>query len=47
MIRAPFIPELCALLDRFSDLGIGADIDSLSLSELWGVYRHLKRLAES
>lgn len=47
MIQAPFIHELYALLDRFSYLGIGADIDSLSLGELWGVYRHLKRLAES
>lgn len=37
--------ELNGLLVRFSALGIGADIGSISLCELWGVYCFLKRLS--
>ena len=34
------------LLIRFSHLGIGADIASLSMIELWAVYLHLSRLSD-
>lgn len=37
------LQSLCA---RFSYLGIDADIATLSLIELWGLYRYLSRLAD-
>jgi hypothetical protein len=43
----PWLEHLEMLLVRFSYLGIGADIASLSLIELWTVYRFLLRLADS
>ncbi len=46
-MNSQFLNELCTLLERFSDLGISSDINGLTISELWGVYRHLKRLDES
>lgn len=39
--------RLESLLARFSHLGIGADIGSLSLIELWALYLHLSRLVDS
>lgn len=38
--------RLHTLLERFSSLGIGADIAALSLIDLWGLYCYLSRLAE-
>ena len=46
MNEEPWLKRLQALLERFSYLGIGADIASLSLIELWGVYCFLSRLAD-
>lgn len=37
---------LQTLCERFSHLGIGADLAALSLIELWGLYRYLSRLVE-
>ncbi len=37
--------HLKMLCDRFSYLGIGADLAALSLIELWGLYRFLVRLS--
>lgn len=42
-----WLVQLQALSARFSDLGITADLASMSLIELWGVYRYLLRLAEA
>lgn len=42
-----FLTELSYLLARFSNLGISNDLSHLSLDELWGVYRHLKRRTEA
>lgn len=47
MMRAHWLDELNGLLDRFSGMGIGADIASMGLIELWGLYCFLRRLAES
>ncbi|HMV13513.1 MAG TPA: hypothetical protein PKD88_02485 [Nitrosomonas sp.] len=41
-----WLEQLEMLLIRFSHLGIGADIDSMSLIELWAVYRYLLRLED-
>ncbi len=41
-----WLQQLEMLLIRFSHLGIGADIASLSMIELWAVYLHLSRLAD-
>lgn len=40
-----WLGRLQTLLERFSHLGIGADIAALSLIELWGLYSFLRRLA--
>jgi hypothetical protein len=37
--------RLQSLCERFSHIGVGADLASLSLIELWGVYCFLCRLA--
>ena len=47
MNKPNFINDLNCLLVRFSHLGIGADIATMSLIELWGIYSYLNRLAES
>ena len=39
--------DLERLSERFSYLGIGADIGAMSLSELWGLHAFLKRLASN
>ncbi len=41
-----WLEQLQTLAARYNQLGIGADIASLSLIELWGLYLHLSRLAE-
>lgn len=46
MNQHDWIEELYALLARFSDIGVDADIASMSLWELWALYRFLLRLAE-
>lgn len=42
-----FIKELEMLITRYSHLGIGADLASMSIIELWGVYCYLQCLAEA
>ena len=37
--------ELQALLERFSGMGIAPDIATMGMTELWGVYCLLKRMA--
>lgn len=41
-----WLVRLQSLCERFSYLGIGADMASLSLFELWGLYCYLSRLAD-
>ena len=41
------VERLQTLIARFSHLGIGADIASLSLIDAWALYLHLSRLAKS
>ena len=40
-----WLQHLQTLVARFSHLGIDADIDALSLCELWALYCYLSRLA--
>ncbi len=42
-----WLEQLEMLLVRFSHLGIGADVASLSLIELWALYLYLSRLVNS
>ena len=42
-----WLERLQTLIARFNGIGIDADIAALSLIELWGLYTHLSRLAES
>ena len=44
MFNEPWLERLQTLCERFSYLGIGADISALSLIELWGLYCYLSRL---
>lgn len=46
MMRDSWIERLEMLLIRFSHLGIGADIASMSLIELWAIYLYLLRLVD-
>lgn len=41
-----WMERLQCLSVRFSHLGIGADIASLSIIEAWGLYLFLSRLAD-
>ena len=41
-----WLKELYGLLERFSGMCIAPDISSMDLSELWGLYRFLKRRAQ-
>jgi len=41
-----WLEQLEMLLIRFSHLGIGADVASLSMIELWALYLHLSRLVD-
>ena len=45
MYNEAWLERLQTLLGRFSHLGVGADIASLSIIELWGLYLFLRRLA--
>lgn len=45
MNKQYWLIELEILMARFSYLGIDADITSLRLADLWGLYLHLSRLA--
>lgn len=45
MDNETWLEALQCLLARFSALGIGPDVASLSMVELWGLYCYLKRLA--
>jgi len=42
-----WLSRLQTLIARFSYMGLDADIASLSLIELWGVYCYLSRLVEN
>lgn len=42
-----WLERLEMLLVRFSHLGIGADMASLSRIELWSIYLYLTRLEDS
>ena len=42
-----WLERLETLLERFSYLGIGADIAAMSLFELWALYLLLSRMVES
>jgi len=46
MDHEKWLERLDMLLIRFSHLGIGADIASLGLFELWGLYLYLTRLMD-
>lgn len=46
MSNETWLERLQILLERFSNLGIDADIAALSLIELWGLYYYFSRLAE-
>lgn len=41
-----WLPHLKSLCERFSYLGINADLAALSIVELWGLYCYLSRLAD-
>lgn len=41
-----WLKRLQTLCERFSHLGIGADLAALSMDELRGLYRFLARLAK-
>jgi len=47
MINDYWLEQLQALASKYNQLGINADINALSLNELWGLYLHLLRLAKS
>jgi hypothetical protein len=44
IMTSHWLKDLETLLARFSHLGIGNDIDSLTLSESWSLYVYLTRL---
>ncbi len=41
-----WLERLQSLCERFSYLGIDADLAALSIVELWGLYCYLSRLAD-
>lgn len=41
-----WLTSLSILIERFNYLGIGADIASLTLVDLWALYLQLSRLIE-
>jgi hypothetical protein len=47
MINDHWLEQLQVLATKYNQFGINADIDALSLNELWGLYLHLQRLNES
>lgn len=46
MSNETWLECLQTLCERFSYLGIGADLAALSLIDLWGLYCYLSRLAD-
>ena len=44
MNNETWLERLQTLCERFSSLGLGADMAALSLCELWGLYCYLSRL---
>ena len=46
MNRDPWLVELENLLVRYPALGVGADVGTMGLCELWGLYCLLRRMAE-
>lgn len=46
MNNLDWLERLQMLCNRFSYLGMGADLASLSIIELWGLYLFLSRLAD-
>lgn len=45
-MNSDWLERLQTLCEHFSYLGIGSDLTTLSLSELWGLYCYLSRLAD-
>lgn len=45
MNNEAWLKRLHGLRERFSRLGMGADLASLSIIEAWGLYCFLRRLA--
>lgn len=45
MSRERLLQRVYMLSLRLSDLGIGAEIYALTLTELWGLYAFLRRIA--
>ena len=45
-MNSDWLERLKALCERFSYLGIDADLAALSLIELWGLYCYLSRLVD-
>lgn len=45
-MKSDWLEHLQTLCERFSHLGIDADLAALSLIELWGLYCYLSRLAD-
>lgn len=46
MSSETWIERLQTLCNRFSHLGVSADLAALSIIELWGLYLFLTRLAD-
>ncbi len=46
MNNQAWLQQLEMLLIRFSHLGIGADVVSLSMIELWELYLYLSRMVD-
>ena len=46
MNNLDWLGRLEMLCNRFSHLGIGADLAALSMIEAWGLYLFLSRLAD-
>ena len=47
MTGACWLDELHYLIARSSNLGINGDVALMSMTELWGLYSLLRRLAEA
>lgn len=45
-MNSEWLAHLQTLCERFSHLGIDADLATLSLIELWGLYCYLSRLVD-
>ena len=45
MSAPTWLNELEALSERFSHLGVSADLASLTLAEAWAVLQYLRRVA--